>query len=396
MARLSRRPPRRGQRLQVQVMAEAEAVAEVQAPCQAHPAAEEVAAVAPKSRPRHPFTAIDFSGAAEGNPCRGGSKQPNPAPRLRPIHFLMSHKISLVFPGQGAQAVGMGRELAAEFSVAADLFRQADEILGWPLSKICWEGPEEELTKTSVCQPALFVHGLAALAVVREKFGDLPITAAAGLSLGEFTAHAAAGTYDFATGLRLVAQRGRFMQDACEATLGGMAAMIGAEESVVRDLAAQTDVDVANINSPGQIVISGEAGKVAVAVGLAKDFGIRKAVELKVAGAFHSRLMQPAYEQLGEVLLATALHEPKFPVVCNVDAKPVRAADDIRRTLADQVTDSVRWADCVTCLLDELRCDTFLELGQGKTLAGMIARIRKGTMVRSVGEPGDLAELALA
>jgi len=308
----------------------------------------------------------------------------------------MSHKISLVFPGQGAQAVGMGRELAAEFSVAADLFRQADEILGWPLSKICWEGPEEELTKTSVCQPALFVHGLAALAVVREKFGDLPITAAAGLSLGEFTAHAAAGTYDFATGLRLVAQRGRFMQDACEATLGGMAAMIGAEESVVRDLAAQTDVDVANINSPGQIVISGEAGKVAVAVGLAKDFGIRKAVELKVAGAFHSRLMQPAYEQLGEVLLATALHEPKFPVVCNVDAKPVRAADDIRRTLADQVTDSVRWADCVTCLLDELRCDTFLELGQGKTLAGMIARIRKGTMVRSVGEPGDLAELALA
>ncbi len=307
----------------------------------------------------------------------------------------MSHKIALVFPGQGAQAVGMGRELAAAYPVAADLFRQADEILGWPLSKICWEGPEEELTKTSVCQPALFVHGLAALAVVREKLGDFPVTAAAGLSLGEFTAHAAAGTFDFATGLRLVAQRGRFMQDACEATQGGMAAMIGVDENVVRDLAAQTDVDVANINSPGQIVISGEAEKIALAVGMAKDYGIRKAVELKVAGAFHSRLMQPAYERLGEVLLATPLNQPHFPVVCNVDARPVGDADDIRRTLADQVTDSVRWADCVTCLLDNLGCDTFLELGPGATLAGMIARIRKGTPVHSIGTADQANALAL-
>ena len=307
----------------------------------------------------------------------------------------MSKKIALIFPGQGAQAVGMGKELAAAFPVAADIFRQADEILGWPLSKICWEGPEEELTKTSVCQPALFVHGLAALAVVREKFGDFPVAAAAGLSLGEFTAHAAAGTFDFATGLKLVAQRGRFMQEACEATQGGMAAMIGVDENVVRDLAAQTDVDVANINSPGQIVISGEAGKVAMAVGMAKDYGIRKAVELKVAGAFHSRLMQPAYERLGEVLVETPLNEPRFPVVCNVDARPVKEADDIRRTLADQVTDSVRWADCVTCLLDKLGCDTFLELGPGTTLAGMVARIRKGTPMQSVGAPGDLDNLAL-
>ncbi len=307
----------------------------------------------------------------------------------------MTKKIALIFPGQGAQAVGMGKELAASSPAAAAIFRQADEILGWPLSKICWEGPEEELTKTSVCQPALYVHGLAALAAVLEKLGDIPVTAAAGLSLGEFTAHAAAGTFDFATGLRVVAQRGQFMQEACEATQGGMAAMIGVDENVVRDLAAQTDVDVANINSPGQIVISGEAGKVAMAVGMAKDYGIRKAVELKVAGAFHSRLMQPAYERLGEVLLETPLAEPRFPVVCNVDAKPVRTAGDIRRTLADQVTDSVRWADCVTCLLDDLGCDTFLELGPGKTLAGMVARIRKGTVVHSVGAPADIESLAL-
>jgi [acyl-carrier-protein] S-malonyltransferase len=307
----------------------------------------------------------------------------------------MSKKIALIFPGQGAQAVGMGRKLAAAFPVAAELFRQADEILGWPLSKICWEGPEEELTKTSVCQPALYVHGLAALAVVREKFGDFPVAGAAGLSLGEFTAHGAAGTFDFATGLKLVAQRGQFMQEACEATRGGMAAMIGVDENVVRDLAAQTDVDVANINSPGQIVISGEAGKVSLAVGMAKDYGIRKAVELKVAGAFHSRLMQPAYERLGEVLLQTPLHEPRFPVVCNVDAAPVRTADEIRRSLAAQVTGSVRWADCVTCLLDRVGCDTFLELGPGATLAGMVARIRKGTTVLSVGTPEDLDKLVL-
>ena len=307
----------------------------------------------------------------------------------------MTNKIALIFPGQGAQAVGMGKELAAASPAAAAIFRQADEILGWPLSKICWEGPEDELTKTSVCQPALYVHGLAALAAVKEKLGDLPVAAAAGLSLGEFTAHAAAGTFDFATGLKVVAQRGQFMQEACEATQGGMAAMIGVDENVVRDLAAQTDVDVANINSPGQIVISGEAGKVAVAVGMAKDFGIRKAVELKVAGAFHSRLMQPAYERLGEVLLATPLCEPRFPVVCNVDAKPVRTAEEIRRTLADQVTDSVRWADCVTCLLDKLGCDTFLELGPGKTLAGMVARIRKGAVVHSVGAPADIEAFVL-
>ena len=308
---------------------------------------------------------------------------------------MQGQQLAIVFPGQGAQTVGMGQQLAAAFPAAADLFRQADEILGWPLSEICWNGPAEELTKTSVCQPALYVHGLAALAVVREKLGDLPVAGTAGLSLGEFTAHAAAGTFDFATGLRLVAQRGQFMQEACEATQGGMAAMIGVDENVVRDLAAQTDVDVANINSPGQIVVSGEAGKVSLAVGMAKDYGIRKAVELKVAGAFHSRLMQPAYERLGEVLMQTPLHEPKFPVVCNVDAKVVTTAEDIRRTLADQVTDSVRWADCVTYLLDDVGCDTFLELGPGTALAGMIGRIRKGTPVFSVGTPADLEKLAL-
>src|SRR5437764_12009591 len=171
-------------------------------------------------------------------------------------------KIALLFPGQGAQSVGMGRDLAEQYGVAADLFGDADEILGRNLSEIAWTGPIEELTKTSNCQPALLVHGLACLAVLRELAGNFPVGGAAGLSLGEMTAHAAAGTVDFATGLKLVQRRGELMDEACAATNGAMAAMIGADESAVRALAADADVDVANINAPGQIVISGERAKV--------------------------------------------------------------------------------------------------------------------------------------
>src|SRR5467141_4847900 len=162
----------------------------------------------------------------------------------------MARKIALLFAGQGAQSVGMGRDLAEQFPVAADLFRRADEILGRKLSEIAWSGPIEELTKTSNCQPALFVHGLACWSILRELAGDFPIGGAAGLSLGEMTAHAAAGTFDFENGLKLVQTRGDFMDDACAATIGGMAAMIGADENTVRKLAADEDVDVANINSP--------------------------------------------------------------------------------------------------------------------------------------------------
>src|SRR5438552_11661430 len=201
-------------------------------------------------------------------------------------------KIALLFAGQGAQSVGMGRDLAEQFPTAADLFGQADEILGRNLSQIAWNGPIEELTKTSNCQPALFVHGLACLSVLRDLAGDFPIGGAAGLSLGEMTAHAAAGTFDFATGLKIVQRRGEFMDEACTATQGGMAAMIGGKENDVRQLAADEDIDIANINAPGQIVVSGELAKVEVAIGVAKEYGIRRAMMLNVAGAYHSRLMQ--------------------------------------------------------------------------------------------------------
>src|SRR5205814_6991197 len=191
-------------------------------------------------------------------------------------------------------------------------------ILGRSLSEIAWNGPLHELTRTSNCQPALYIHGLASLAALREVAGDFPIEAAAGLSLGEWTAHAAGGTFDFATGLRLVEKRGRLMETACETTAGAMAAMIGADESAVRALAADTDVDVANINAPGQIVISGERAKVEAAIGMAKEHGIRRATLLNVAGAYHSRLVERPHQKLGAALRHVPVLPPRFPVVSNV------------------------------------------------------------------------------
>lgn len=301
----------------------------------------------------------------------------------------MSKKIALLFSGQGAQAVGMGHDLAKEFPEAADLFERADEVLGRNLSEIAWQGPLEELTRTSNCQPALYVHGLACLSVLREIAGELPIAAAAGLSLGEWTAHAAAGTFSFEEGLRLVEQRGRFMEAACEATSGAMAAMIGGDEAAVRALATAADVDVANINSPGQIVISGDKEKVENAVSLAKEHGIRRATLLNVAGAYHSRLMERARVQVGESLCDVALQTPAFPVISNVTGQRVESAEKIRRTLQDQVTGTVRWTDCMERMLG-MGCDLFLELGPGGVLAGLLQRTRKGVEVVNVSDSASL------
>lgn len=299
-------------------------------------------------------------------------------------------KTALLFSGQGAQAVGMGKDLAEAFPAAADLFAKADSILGYSLSQTAFEGPAEELTRTSVCQPALYVHGLSALAVLKEKVPSLSFDAAAGLSLGEFTAHAAAGTFDFETGLRLVDKRSRFMQEACEATEGGMAAIIGADEQGVRNLAAAADVDVANFNSPGQIVISGEKSKIALAVGMAKEYGARKAVELTVAGAFHSRLMEPAYQRLSAVLAETPIVMARVSVVGNVDACPADSPDAIRKSLADQVTGSVCWTASIEYMIDHLGITRFLELGPGGVIAGLVGRIRKGTEVISISDVASL------
>ena len=285
----------------------------------------------------------------------------------------------------------MGRELAAHSPAAAELFQRADATLGRPLSTLAFEGPLDQLTLTANCQPALYVHGLATLAALRAEVGDFPVAAAAGLSLGEFTAHAAAGTFAFEVGLKLVEARGRFMEEACQASAGAMLALIGVEENIARDVAAETDVDVANLNSPGQVVLSGEAERIDMALSIARGMGVRKTVLLNVEGAYHSRLMESAYLKLGEALMHVILQPGHFPVVTNVDARPAGDADDVRRTLTEQVTGTVCWSRSIEYMIDTLGCNLFLELGPDDKLAGMVSRIRKGTEILSVGDPESLA-----
>ncbi len=283
----------------------------------------------------------------------------------------------------------MGREFFDQFPAAAERFRQADEALGHSLSRVMFEGPEEELTRTSRCQPALYLHGLVGLELLRERVPGLEVGACAGLSLGEFTAHAAAGTFDFATGLRVVEQRGLFMEQACEASEGSMAAMIGGEEADVMRLAEACGVEVANFNAPGQVVVSGDRGGIDQAVARAKEFGIRLAKPLAVAGAYHSRLMTPAREQLAAVLKEVDLRAPERPVWCNVDARPVNGPDDIRDTLVRQVTGSVRWVECIRGLIGSGHT-RFVEFGPGRVLGGMLARIDKSVEVHQVEDVASL------
>jgi [acyl-carrier-protein] S-malonyltransferase len=307
----------------------------------------------------------------------------------------MAKSLALLFSGQGAQQVGMGKDLSQQFAVAANRFAAADTALGYSISHIAFDGPIEELTKTSRCQVALYVHGIAVLEVLREQLGNVQVVASAGLSLGEFTAHAAAGTFDFLTGLRLVANRGRYMEEACDATAGTMAAFIGGDEVNVRKIAQEADVDIANVNSPGQIVLSGEVENVRKAVDLAKQYGIRRAVPLNVAGAFHSRLMMSAEVKLRNDLATVPITNPATKVVANITAEPVFGESDIRQSLAKQVTGTVRWTESIEYMIDQLGCNLFLELGPGEVLAGLVGRIRKGTEVLSIGDRSSL-EAALA
>lgn len=296
----------------------------------------------------------------------------------------MPRVIGLLFSGQGAQQVGMGKDLSQNYASAANLFSEADRRLGRSISQVAFEGPIEELTKTANCQVALYVHGIALLEVLREELGALPFRAAAGLSLGEFTAHAAAGTFDFGTGLELVDARSRLMEAACVSTTGTMAAFVGGDEAAVRQIARETDVDVANLNSPGQIVLSGATENIQSAINLAKEKGVRRAVPLNVGGAFHSRLMASARAQLIPILDRAVIRMPGPIVIANVTAAPVKEPAEIRQTLADQITGSVCWVETITYLLDKAGCDLLIESGPGQVLAGLVTRIRKGTEVISI------------
>jgi len=297
----------------------------------------------------------------------------------------MGKRAVLLFAGQGAQTVGMGRDLAEKYDAVRDLIARADAQLGYALSEKMFDGPAAELTRTSICQPALYVHGLACLEILKSHVPDLEITGCAGLSLGEFTAHAAAGTFSFETGLDLVAKRGTFMEEATSAVDGAMAALIGGEEADIRALAAKCDVDVANFNCPGQIVVSGKTDGIDQVIAEAQNHGIRIAQKLEVAGAYHSRLMMPAQIKLAEVLAGIDLDTPRVPVVCNVEAREVSEAAEIRSTLEAQVSGSVRWSECVQHYLGKGET-LFIELGPGRVLAGFMRRIDRNAKALSFSD----------
>jgi [acyl-carrier-protein] S-malonyltransferase len=307
--------------------------------------------------------------------------------------------VAFLFPGQGAQQVGMMADLAEASRAARKLFARADDQLGFSLSELCFTGPADRLNATDMSQPAMFVASGAALAAMQEALGERAPQPAitAGLSLGEYTALYAAGAIDFAPALDLVAKRGQFMQAAAEAVPSGMVSIIGLDEDKVRQLCqAAADGQVltpANLNCPGQIVISGEADACHRARQLAEKFGASRAIPLKVAGAFHSELMRPAAERLAEALEDVEIRPPRYPVVSNVDARPADGPDAIRQRLVAQVTSPVRWCESMQYLL-ACGADEFYEIGPGRVLGGLMRRIDSARRVRSINSADALAKLA--
>lgn len=299
--------------------------------------------------------------------------------------------LALLFAGQGAQKVGMGKSLSENSAAARALYDEANHVLGWDLRAVSFEGPEAELTQTRVCQPALFVHGLAMLAAVREA-GRLPGEPrfALGLSLGELTACCAAGVFDFGTGLRIVAERGRLMQQACEQTTGGMAAVIGEERARVQELCREFDIEAANFNAPGQIIISGEKSRVAAAVSAAKERGLKKVMPLNVAGAYHSRLMEPARAAFAEFLAPIPFAAPRFTVFTNTTGHAVSDPAAVKAALVRQVVSPVLWEDCMRSAA-AAGASEFWEFGPGGVLAGLARRTEKAWAVRSLAEFADIA-----
>ena len=286
----------------------------------------------------------------------------------------------------------MGRSLFEQSAAARALYTEANAVLGWDLAKICFEGPETELTQTKVCQPALFVHGLALLAALRE-LNKLPAGEpqfALGLSLGEVTAYCAAGVFDFATGLKVVAERGRLMQQACEQTTGGMAAIMGEERAKIYELCREFDIEAANFNAPGQIIVSGEKSKIDTAVAAAKERGIKKVIPLNVAGAYHSRLMEPARVAFAAYLDTVSFAAPKFTVFTNTTGQAVSSPADIKAALVKQVVSSVLWEDCMRAAA-AAGATEFWELGPGGVLAGLARRTEKTWVVKSFAEFADVS-----
>jgi [acyl-carrier-protein] S-malonyltransferase len=296
-------------------------------------------------------------------------------------------KTALLFAGQGAQVVGMGKDLAEKFPSAKAWFDRANAALGYDLAKICFEGPEADLTKTENAQPGIFLVSWVCFQLLKEQAPNLKFDATAGLSLGEFTALTAAGALSFEDGLRVVRQRGKFMQEACDVTKGGMAAIIGLDEAPTREVCAGAGVVLANLNCPGQLVISGEAEKITKACELAKAKGAKRALPLPVAGAYHSPLMASAQPKLAAELAAAKISAPSVPVISNVTAQA--HGGDISAKLVEQVCASVLWENSMRVLLAQ-GFTRFIELGPGTALSGFMKRIDKTATMLNVADAASL------
>ena len=304
-------------------------------------------------------------------------------------------KTALLFAGQGTQVVGMGQGLAEKYPVARVLFDQANKTLDYDLSKICFEGPEDALTQTENAQPGIFLVSWVAFELLKEQVPDLAFEATAGLSLGEFTALTAAGVMSFEDGLKIVRQRGCFMQEACDATEGGMAAIIGLDEATTREVCDAADVELANLNCPGQLVISGATAGIEKACELAKERGAKRALPLTVAGAYHSRLMKSAHPKLEASLCAVNLNLPNVSVISNVTAQPHTTAGEILNRLVEQVTSPVLWEASIRHLIGE-GFTRFIELGPGTALTGFMRRIDREIEVLNVSNVESLEKTVAA
>ena len=297
----------------------------------------------------------------------------------------------ILFSGQGAQTVGMGRSLYENSKTARAFYEEANEVLGWDLKSICFDGPDETLTETKVCQPALYVQGYALFSILKERGKLNELKAACGLSLGELTALAAAGVYDFATGLRLVAERGRLMQLACDATKGGMAAVIGGTPEDVQLFCNEFDIEIANLNCPGQIVISGDNAKVIEAVAASKGrFKLCK--PLNVAGAYHSCLMNSARDAFAEFIKDFDFKAPEIVCYTNVTGGQISDPEAIKEALVSQIVSSVRFEDNLRNMAADNGINEFHECGPGKVLAGFAKRIDRSLVVTPMSEFEEVPE----
>jgi [acyl-carrier-protein] S-malonyltransferase len=301
-------------------------------------------------------------------------------------------KKAIMFPGQGAQSVGMGQDLYDTFPECAALFDQANEVLGFDLKKIIFEGPAEELLKSNITQPAIFTVSMAALTALKLKNPDLTFEAAAGHSLGEWAALCAAGVVSFEDGLKVLKARGEFIQEACESNPGGMLAVIGLADDKVNAVAEAAGIYVANFNSPGQVVCSGLKEGIEKAAVLAKEAGAKRALPLAVAGAFHSPLMQPAADRLQALLAEIDFKEPAFPVISNVTGA-VHVTEDIPANMVAQITGSVQWVRCVEALRAE-GIEQLIECGPGKVLTGLAKRIDGSFALVNVSGVNDLDSIS--